>query len=148
MESKMQSPALFMRIVKYAFVLSAFLFIYVLTIIPAPTGESVSQPVEIAIAFAGLASVFSGFMLPRFLFGASERAPQNNSADARLKRWTMKGIMSLAYFEACILFGFVLNRLGARTWLVELLPGAGIAAELIWSPGTPPDAEDGKSAPG
>jgi hypothetical protein len=55
-----------------------------------------------------------------------------------------KGILSLALFEACILFGFALHYLGGRVWLVELLFGAGIAAELFWSPGEPPNAESGE----
>jgi len=144
MERRVQSPAFTMRVMKYAFVVSAFLFIYVAIKIPVQSQRPVSPPVELVIAFAGLACILGGFALPRVLFQAAERAPQNNSAEARLKRWMTKGILSLAYFEACILFGLVLHVLQARTWLVELLFCAGITAELIWSPGKPPGTEMGE----
>ena len=142
MEGKVQSPALTMRILKYAFVVSAFLFIYVAIEIPVQPHAPVSQPIELVITFAGLTCIVVGFLVPRFVFRAPESTYQRNPALPPLKRWMTKGIMSLAYFEACILFGLVLHYLGARAWLVELLFGAGIAAELIWSPGTPPGAED------
>ena len=144
MESSLKSPALTMRILKYAFVVSAFLFIQVAIEIPVQPHPLVSQPIEIVITFAGLACVLGGFVLPRVIFQRAERSPQNNSAEAQLKRWMTKGILSLAYFEACILFGLVLHVLGARVWLVDLLFGVGIAAELIWSPGKPPGAEGGE----
>jgi hypothetical protein len=52
-----------------------------------------------------------------------------------------KGVLSLAFFEACILFGLVLHFLHGSARLVELLFAAGILAELIWDPGEPPGAE-------
>jgi hypothetical protein len=141
MESSLKSPALTMRIIKYAFVVSAFLFVYIAFNILAQPHQRVSQPLELIITFAGLASVLGGFILPRVIFQAAERSPRSHSAEAQLQRWTTKGIISLAYFEACILFGVVLHVLGGRVWLVDLLFCAGIAAELIWSPGAPPGAE-------
>jgi hypothetical protein len=148
MESSLKSPALAMRILKYAFIVSAFLFIYVVIEIPAQPHQPVSQTIEIAIVFLAFACVLGGFFLPSILFNAMERAPQNNLADALFKRWMTKGIISLAYFEACILFGLVLHFLGGRAWLVELLFGVGIAAELIWSPGDPPGVDQAESAQG
>lgn len=143
MERKLQSPALVMRILKYAFVVSAFLFIYIAVKIPAQPHAPVSPQIELVIAFAGLTCVAAGYFLPGLIFKAAQSATYRGSAESQLKRWITKGVISLAYFEACILFGLVLHFLGARAWLVELLIGAGLAAELIWSPGTPPDAAQG-----
>jgi len=133
-----------MRVVKYAFVVSAFLFIYVLTIIPARDGPPVSWPFELAITIVALACIVVGFLVPRFVFRAAESAYQGNPALTPLKRWMTKGIMSLAYFEACILFGLALHFLKGSLRLVELLFAAGIAAELFWSPGEPPSAGSGE----
>lgn len=141
MESTAKSPALTMRMIKYAFVVSAFMFVYMAFKILAQPHQRASQPIEMVIAFAGLACVLGGFILPRVIFQSAERSPENNSKEMELKRWMAKGILSLAYFEACILFGLVLHILGAHAWVVDLLFGAGIAAELLWSPGTPPGAE-------
>jgi hypothetical protein len=140
MGSEPKSPALIMRILKYAFVASALLFVYLAFKLPVPAHVPVKLPVEIAIAFAGLASVYGGFMLPRVIYRAAERKPENNTPKAQLKRWKAKGILSLAYFESCVLFGLFLHFLEGHGWLVWLLFGVGIAAELFWSPGTPPAA--------
>jgi hypothetical protein len=140
MESKVQSPALVMRIIKYAFVVSAFLFIRVAIEIPVQPHSAVGQPVELGITIVALTCILVGFLVPRFVFRAAERTYQSNPALTPLKRWMTRGVMSLAYFEACILFGLMLRYLGAHAWLVGVLFGLGIAAELTWSPGTPPDA--------
>lgn len=144
MEKQVQSAARTMRIAKWAIVASGFLFAFVAIRVPVPTHVPIGLGVEIAITFAGLGCVLGGFLLPRFVFRAAEHAPQGNSTEARLKRWRTKGILSLSYFEACVLFGLVLHFLEARTWLVGLLFGAGIASELIWNPGKPPGAEAGE----
>jgi|SRR5579859_4093415 len=141
MESSLKTPALTMRIMKYAMVLSAFLFIYIAITIPAQPNQPVGSALEIAITFVAIACVIGGFILPRIFFQTPNRTPQDNSAQAQLQRWFTKGVLSLAFFEACVLFGLVLHFLQARVWLVDFLFGLGIAAELIWSPGPPPGAE-------
>jgi hypothetical protein len=147
MDSSVKSPVLTMRILKYSMVVSGLMFIYIAFTIPVQTQPPVGRPFEIAITFVALACVLAGFVLPRILFQTESGAPQNNSTDVQLKRWMTKGIFSLAFFEACILFGLVLHFVQARVWLVELLFGLGIAAELIWSPGTPPGSESGEFPP-
>jgi hypothetical protein len=144
MESNVKSPALVMRVLKYAFVMSAFMFIYIAIEIPVQPNRPVSMQLQMAIAFVGFMSIVAGFFLPRILFQAAECAPQNNSAEAELGRWMTKGIISLAFFNACNLFGLVLHFLHGSVRLVELLFGAGIAAELFWSPGAPPNVERGE----
>jgi predicted Co/Zn/Cd cation transporter (cation efflux family) len=146
MESKTQSPALTMRVMKYAFVVSAFLFIFVAIKIPVQPGPPVSRQLQLVLACVGLMSVAAGCFVPRFVFQAAQRTPQNNSAQAQLQQWMTKGVLSLAFFEACILLGFALHFLHGSVRLVWLLFGVGIAAELFWSPAEPPGAEEGKSA--
>lgn len=85
----------------------------------------------------------AGFLFPQFAFPAAQGTAQNLAVAVRLQRWMAKGLMSLAFFEACILFGLTLHFLHGNLWLVEILFGVGIAAELWWSPGAPPGAEDG-----
>ena len=145
MERQVQSPALVMRVMKYAFLVSMFLFIYVLYVlskVPAPSLPPVSQPLELALTVVGLACIAMGFVLPRFLDRTVQQAPQSEPLAVQRGRWMTKGVISLACFEACTLFGFMLNRLGGRLWLVELLFGAGIVAMLFWSPEPPPRAEE------
>lgn len=141
MESTVKSPALTMRIMKYAFVVSAFLFIFVAIKIPVQQGPQASQPLQMAVAFVAIASLLGGFVLPRMM----SQGAQSSSATTALQRWFTKGVLSLALFEACILFGLVLHFLHGSIRLSELLFAAGIAAELIWNPGEPPAAKDGQS---
>ncbi len=143
MESSLKSPALTMRVLKYAFVISAFLFIFVAIKIPAQAQAPVSQSPQLAIAVAGIISIEAGFFLPRFLSRGARRASQKNPALTPLKQWMTRGVVGLACFEACILYGFLLRFLGGHLWLVELLFGLGITAELFWSPGAPPSLESG-----
>ena len=144
MERQAQSPAPVMRILKYAFVVSAFLFILVMKQIPVQPGPPMGRKFEAAIAFVGLVSVVVGFLVPRFVFQAAQRTPRKDSTAIQLQQWITKGVMSLAFFEACILFGLALHFLHGSVRLVELMFTAGIAAELFWSPGKPPSAENGE----
>ncbi len=139
MESKVQSPALVMRIIKYAFVVSAFLFIRVAIEIPVQPHSALGQPVELGITIVALICIVVGFLVPRFVFRTAERTYRSNPA---LLAQTVDDERRYApgLFRSVILFGLMLRYLGAHAWLVELLFGLGIAAELIWSPGTPPDA--------
>ena len=148
MESQLKSPALTMRVLKFAFVASAFLFILVAVRVSVQPGPPISRQFQLAVAFAGIMSVVAGFLLPRFAFRATQGTAQNPSEAVRLQQWMAKNLMSLAFFEASILFGLALHFLHGSTRLVELLFGVGIAAELWWSPGAPPGAEDGTLAQG
>ncbi len=144
MESSSKSPALTMRVLKYAMVVSAFLFIYVAVTVPVQPGPPPSPQFEISITLVALACVAGGFVVPRMFFQARNLTPQENLAQADVQRWFSKGVLSLALFEACILFGLVLHFVHARIWLIEFLFGLGIVAELVWSPGAPPGAGNGE----
>ena len=144
METKTQSPALVMRGMKITFIISGFLYFYVAMKFISQAQTPVTGAVQLAITIVAFTCIAVGFLVPRFVFRAAEITYQSNPALPPFKRWITKGIISLAFFEACILFGFVLHVLGAPSWRVELLFGAGIAAMLLWSPGTPPGAARGE----
>lgn len=144
MERQVQSSALVMRVVKYCFVVSGILFVYIAFKILTPPQHEASQPIQIAITAAGLWSVASGFYFPRWISRRVEARSRTLPVEEQVKRWKAMCILSLAYFESCILFGLVLHLLGGRNVLVGSLMGAGIAAELIWNPGKPPGAESGE----
>jgi F0F1-type ATP synthase membrane subunit c/vacuolar-type H+-ATPase subunit K len=142
MESTVKSPALTMRVMKYAFVASAFLFIFVAIKVPVQPGPPPNETFQMAIAAVAIMSLVAGFFLPQMI----AQVAQSSSATAELQRWFTKGVLSLAFFEACILFGLVLHFLHGSVRLVGFLFAAGIVAELIWNPGEPPGAEDEQSA--
>ncbi len=101
-----------------------------------------SPAFELVITVVALACIVIGFNTRRFFFRTAGRTSQNSPASVQLRRWMATNIMSLAYFEACILFGLVLHYLRARVRLVELLFGVGIVSMLVWSPGAPPGTEE------
>jgi F0F1-type ATP synthase membrane subunit c/vacuolar-type H+-ATPase subunit K len=144
METKTQSPALVMRVIRYCFLAASFAYIYVAIKIPVQPGPPPNLQFQLAIAIVGITCIIAGVLVPQLISQAAERAPQNNSAEVQRTRWITKGILRIAFFEACVLFGLVLHFLHGRVWLVELLFGAGIAAMLLWSPGTPPGTEGGE----
>lgn len=146
MESNMKSPALTMRILKYAFAVSGILFVYIAFKILAKPQQQASEPMQVAISLVGLWCVVGGFYVPRWIFRRAENRSQSMAVEVHRQRWMARGLLSLAYFEACILFGFALHIFGGHNWIVGLLMGAGIGAELLWNPGEPPSAEDGQSS--
>jgi len=147
METTVQSPALVMRILKLAFIVSGFLFIFVMFVIPPP-GPPAARQFQFAIAAMGLISLAAGFFVPRLVTEAARPAVENRSLEIERGRWLTRGILSLAFFEACILCGFMVHMLGGSVRIVALLFAAGIAAEIFWSPGNPPGGEQGESVHG
>jgi len=142
METKAQSAARMMRVMKYAFVVAALLIAYVAFAIPGRPGPPANQPLQMAIAIVAISSLVAGFFLPQMI----SQVAQSSSTTTDLQRWFTKGVLSLACFDACILFGLVLHFLHGSVRLVGFLFAAGIVAELIWNPGEPPGTEDEQSA--
>lgn len=147
MENRVQSPAFIMRVIRIAFFVSGILYFYVAMKFISKAQQPVTSAFQLAITIVAFTCIAIGFLVPRFVFRSPESTYQGNPALPLLKRWMLKSIMSLAFFEACILFGFVLHVLGAPMWRVELLFGAGIASMLIWSPGPLPGTESGEFPP-
>jgi len=140
MEGKPQSPALVMRVMKIVFIVSGVLFFFVALKLPNNASQPPTPKIQLLLTVLALSNVVFGFNARRIIRGAkgtSEDVPTS----IQLKRWMSAGVVSLAFFESCILFGFVLHFLGAPFWRVELLFGVGLIAMLFWSPGTPPGTE-------
>jgi divalent metal cation (Fe/Co/Zn/Cd) transporter len=148
MESKVQSPALVVLVIRIAFIVSGFLYFYVAMKFVSQAQQPVTSTFQLAIAIVAFTCVILGFSARRLFARPAESPAEKAPTSIQLKRWMTTSVISLAFFEACILFGFVLHVLGAPLWRVELLFGAGIASMLIWSPGTPPDAAPGNLSQG
>jgi hypothetical protein len=144
MEQQVGSPVQVMRVLKLAFLLSVFCFFYTMIEIPQAPQQPVGHGVEVALTVVALACVAMGFLVPRYLDRSARQKLEGKPAAAQLSWWMTKGILRLAYFEACVLLGFALHFLGARFGLPMFLFGVGFLAMLFANPGPPPSAEDGK----
>lgn len=137
----MTAPDRVMRILKYSFVFSGLLFALVAVKIPAQNQRPPEHVMETVIVLLALLNVAAGFLAPHFPGLIAGRSPRRGTASTPISRWMSTNMVSLACFEACILFGLILHMLGARTRIVQLLFATGIIAMLIWRPGIAPVAE-------
>src|SRR6185312_3185900 len=112
MQDQAAKMAYLIRTMRIAFFISGILFIYVMFRLPSQAQASPAHTVEWAITIMSLVCVAMGFVAPRFLAGAirTQGSPGSNPFQ---KQFTMT-ILSLAFFEAAVLFGFVLHFLGAH----------------------------------
>ena len=131
------------RIMKWCFILSAAMFIYVAVRIPTQEQHAPSSTFEYAISIAALGCVVAGFLLPKVLTSSAVASMQRVPASTPVKRWFSGCVISLACFNACSLFAFALHFVGARVLIVELLFAIGILSVVFWSPGNPPSANEG-----
>ena len=138
----MNAPQRQMRIIEFCFVVFGLLLIYLMIKIPAQSKGSVNPAFELVVTLIALVSVAMGFLAPRFLEQIASRTPQSQPRVTPLKRWTTVNLLSLSFFNACNLFGFVLHSVGGRVQLVEIVFAAGMISLLLWNPGNPPAAEE------
>jgi len=136
----MSAPDRVMRILKYGFVFSGLLFAFVAMQIPAQNQRPPEHMMETVIVLLALLNVAAGFLVRHFPTLIAGQSPRPGTALTPVSRWMSTNLVSLACFEACILFGLILHMLGART-RIQLLFATGIIAMLIWRPGTAPAAE-------
>jgi nicotinamide riboside transporter PnuC len=144
MESQVKSPALVMRVVRIAFIVSGFLYFYVALKLTGQAQQPVASSLQWALTIVAFACLIFGFNARRFLAQPAASPAEKTPTSEQLKRWMTTSVISLALFEACILFGFALHVMGAPLWRVALLFSAGIASMLLWSPGERPDAGSGE----
>jgi hypothetical protein len=130
-----------MLVMKFAFVASGFLFIYVVIKLPAQAQQPVSPAFELTITILALANAVLGFFGREFFGRIAKRTSSNGQGQAPLNPWMVGNLARLACIEACILLGVVLHFVGARVRFVELPIGVGLTALLLWSPGAPPGTE-------
>lgn len=124
------------RTLKLAFIGSGLLFIFLVIRLPAKSPHSAPPAIELVMTIVAFACVFAGFFVPRVVRRAQPF--QDRPGSTALNQWMSMTVLSLAFFQACILFGFVLHLVGARAPFVDVLLAAGIISLLIWSPQPPP----------
>jgi hypothetical protein len=135
-----------MRTMKLSFIVAGFLIIYVMLKIPAAHLSRPANPtLELVIAAVAFINLVLGLLARRF-FARFATTSRSGAKSTPLSQWFSANVLSLALIESCLLFGFVLNRLGGSVRLVELLCGSAMIAFLFWSPGRPPAPEDGNNS--
>ena len=136
-----------LRAMKLSFIVAGFLIIYVMLKIPAAHLSRPANPtLELVIAAVALNNLVLGLVARRFFARFATNSSRSGAKSTPLSRWFSANVLSLALIESCLLFGFVLNRLGGSVRLVELLCGSAMIAFLFWSPGRPPAPEDGNNS--
>jgi len=125
---------------RIAFFVSGILFIYVMYRIPSHAEASPTPTLEWALAIMSLVCVALGFLASRLVAGAMHTQGASGPNPFQ-KQFTMT-VLSLAFFEAAILFGFVLHSLGADVLFVRTAVAAGLVSQLVWSPPRLPAAEN------
>ena len=133
-------------VMRLFFVVSAFLFLYmILKVLPGGT-QPPNPVVETAITVIALGSVAMAFVLPRMLAGRAKRTTGSATQAAQLQFWVLGSVVGFAFLEACSLFGIVLHVMGANLWRSELLIGVGIIATVFFSAGEAPADESNSGA--
>jgi hypothetical protein len=126
---------------RICFVVSAFLFLYmILKVLPGGT-RSPTPAFETALTVVALGAVVMGFVLPRMLAARSQRTTGNANHASPLQFWVLRSVMGFAFIEACSLFGVALHAMGADLRRSELLIGIGIVATVFFSAGEAPADE-------
>jgi hypothetical protein len=146
MEDRAAALVRTIRITKRGFIAFGVLLIYVMVRSPAPPQASPNPTFELAITFVALANVAIGFLAPRLFGFARKRTTQSQSRSDAIGQWMQVSLVSLACFNACTLFGFVLHFVGSRILFVEITFAAGLISLLVWRPQATPTTEDGKRA--
>lgn len=129
------------RIMRVAFVVFGVFVIYLVVRIPPPSHSTPNLTFELVITFVALANVVIGFFAPRFLGRVRKPITQNPQSNP-IDRWMRVSLVSLACFNACMLFGFVLHFMGAAVPYVVIPTAAGLVSLLVWKPQAMPATED------
>ena len=127
-------------LMRIMFAVSGMMFAFLAFRILHPPNHPVSPTMQIPIAFVALFDVFLGFVAPGFLAKAGANSPAQRANP--VSAWFSRCIISLAFFESCSLFAFVLRQFGGNTSVVALLFTVGIASTIFWNPGQPPSEGD------
>ena len=123
-----------MRLLHVTFVVTQFLFIYMLTMIQ-PTGRPVQPVFVFAMAGVALADCGVGLFLRQSKVKAPEERLRRQPDDAgALNEWRVGNIMSVAFAEVCGLLGFVVKILGAEWKVAGAFFAFAILLLLLWTP--------------
>ena len=138
----MTAPERVMRTMKYAFIVSVLLFIFVTIRVPSKTAQHPGQSVELIIIAIALTNLAVGWAGRSILSRLTKANADRDGNAAPLNQWASANILSFALIESCALFAVVLHMLGSSTKLVSLLFGCALLALFTWSPGAPPASEN------
>lgn len=126
------------RMMKISFLAFGVLLIYVMIKAPAHTHAAPKPTFEWTITVLALAAVAAGFLAPQLPRRAGRLTRDERPESAALNQWLRVRVLSLACFNGCMLFGFMLHFVGARVQLVEVLFATGVISLVFWRPGDPP----------
>lgn len=138
----MTAPVRVVRTMKYAFVVSVFLFIYVTIRVPSKAARPPQQSFELIIVMLALINLALGLNGRRFWGRLAQANAGRTSNTTPLNQWFSANVFSLAMIESCALFAVVLHMLGSPTKLVGILFGCALLALFVWSPGAPPATDN------
>jgi hypothetical protein len=127
------------RTLKISFIVSGLLFLYIVFKTPRTATAPPQSAIEIIISAIALTNVALGFILPGFIArSALRRQTSMLPSTTPIQSWISGYVLSLTFFESCMLFGVVLHFIGSRLFVVECLFAAGLLAIVFWGPGSPP----------
>lgn len=134
----MTAPVQVMRTMKYAFIVSVLLFIFVTIRVPSKAAHPPQHSFEFIIVMLALVNLNLGLHGRRFWCRLAQGSAGRTSNSTPLIQWFSANVFSLAMIESCALFALVLHMLGGPTKLVGILCGCALLALFVWSPGAPP----------
>lgn len=137
------NPAAAMRLVrvmKIFFVVSMLFFLYMVMKLPATAAQPPDAMLEMVLTILALANIANGFVIPRYILRAPQRAQGNTTQATLSQRFITASVLGFAFLESCSLFGVALHFLGADLQRSELLIAVGIVATVFFSPGPLPDS--------
>ena len=144
----MTSPERVMQTMKFSFIVSGFLLIFVMVKVPVKSSRIADHSMELIIALLAMTNLLLGLYGRPFFGRLVKGRPQGTSKQTQVQQWFTVNICSLACIDACMLFGVVLHFFRARNLLVEFVFGIAMISLIFWSPGTPPAAENGQASIG
>lgn len=144
MDSGAIGPMRVVFIMKPSFIVFGLLLIYLVIRVPVPSQAPANPVVELAITVLAFTNVIIGFFAQRLCGRSMKRTSRGQSGPTPVNQWMRTNVVSLACFNACMLFGFILHSMGGRVRFVQALLTIGIISLLIWRPQPPPSIEEGK----
>jgi NAD/NADP transhydrogenase beta subunit len=126
-------------LVHWAIVASSVMFIVLAEMVGPKTqfGER-TEIVVMLLAFFGLMNAAVAFYARKLWVSGSEEVLRLNPSDTTAaQRWMQGSILSVAFSESIVLFGFVLRMIGAQTKVVWAFYAAGLALMLMFVPRRP-----------
>ena len=145
MQDQAAKVAYLIKVMRIAFFVSGVLFIYVMFRIPSKAEASPTPAFEWMITVMSLVCVAVGFLAPRFM--ARAMPTQGALGPNLLQKQFTATVLGLAFFEAAVLFGFVLHFLGADVLYVRIAVAAGLISQLVWSPPSLPVDDENTLGP-